>query len=150
MSFSLHQGEVVKSDNTRTIIKKTLAHILDTYPLILSSCALFVVSQPHHVTASHPSPDDNHRAREGGPKENRDKQKWPHETHSVTYICTRDLHSFLSFVHCRAASTVIPLLPKATFTPFIQPNLGLPRTRPPLTSAITTILAIRYSSILSR
>ena len=50
----------------------------------------------------------------------------------------------------RAASTVIPLLPyKATFTPSIQPNLGLPRTRPPLTSAINTLLAIRYSSILS-
>ena len=30
----------------------------------------------------------------------------------------------------------IPLLPKATFTPSIQPNLGLPRTRSPLTSAL--------------
>ena len=28
-------------------------------------------------------------------------------------------------------------------------TLGLPRTRPPLTSAINTLLAIRYSSILS-
>ena len=28
-------------------------------------------------------------------------------------------------------------------------NLGLPRTRPPLASAINTLLAIRYSSILS-
>ena len=36
----------------------------------------------------------------------------------------------------RAAFTVIPLLPNATVTPSIQPNLGLPRTRPPLTSAI--------------
>ena len=35
------------------------------------------------------------------------------------------------FLHCRAASTVIPLLPKATFTPSIQPNLGLPLIRPP-------------------
>ena len=43
----------------------------------------------------------------------------------------------------RAASTVIPLLPKATFTPSIQPNLGLPRTRQPLTLAINTLLAIR-------
>ena len=41
------------------------------------------------------------------------------------------------------------LLPKATFTQSIQPNLGLPRTRPSLTSAINTLLAIRYSSILS-
>ena len=42
-----------------------------------------------------------------------------------------------------AASTVIPLLPKATFTPTFQPNRGLPRT------PINTLLAIRYSSILS-
>ena len=67
---------------------------------------------------------------------------------SFSYICTRALHSFRSFAHCRAASTVIPLLPKATFTPFIQPNLGLPRTRPPLTSAINTFLAIRNSFII--
>ena len=40
-------------------------------------------------------------------------------------------------------STVIHLLPKATFTPSIEQNLGLPRTRPPLTSAINTLLAIR-------
>ena len=68
---------------------------------------------------------------------------------SFSYICTSALHSFRSFANCRAASTVIPLLPKATFTPSIQPKVGLPRTRPPLTSAINTLLAIRYSSILS-
>ena len=67
---------------------------------------------------------------------------------SFSYVCTRALHSFLSFAHCRAASAVIPLLPKATFTPTIQPHLGRPRTRTPLTSA-NTLLAIRYSSILS-
>ena len=64
---------------------------------------------------------------------------------SFSYLCTRALHSFRSFAHWRAASTVIPLLPKAT----IQPNLCLPRTRPPLTSSINALLAIRYSSILS-
>ena len=68
---------------------------------------------------------------------------------SFGYICTRALHSIRSFAHCRAASTVIPLLPKATFTPTIQPNLCLPRIRRPLTSAINTLLAIRYSFILS-
>ena len=41
---------------------------------------------------------------------------------SFSYICTRALHAFQSFAHCRAASTVIPLLPNATFTPSIQPN----------------------------
>ena len=44
----------------------------------------------------------------------------------IIYICTRALHSFLSFEHCHAASTIIDLSPKATFTPSIQPNLGQP------------------------
>ena len=56
------------------------------------------------------------------------------------------LNSFLSSTHCRAASTVMPLPPKATFTLSIPPNLGLARIRAPLTSAIDTILAIGYSS----
>ena len=37
-----------------------------------------------------------------------------------TYICTRVLHSFLSIAHCRASSTVNPLLPKATIILFIS------------------------------
>ena len=40
---------------------------------------------------------------------------------------------------CRATSTVIHLLPKTTFTPSIQPHLGLPRTRPPLLPPSTPI-----------
>ena len=68
---------------------------------------------------------------------------------SFSYICTRALHSFRSFTHWHAASTVIPPLPKATFSPSMQPNLGLPRIRPPLTSAINALLAIRYWFILS-
>ena len=36
----------------------------------------------------------------------------------------------------RAASTVIPLVPKAIFTLSIQPDYGLPRTRPSFTSTI--------------
>ena len=62
---------------------------------------------------------------------------------------TMALHSLISFAHCRAASTVVPLLPKAIFTPCIQTNLGLPSTRPPLTPAVNTLLVIQYSSILS-
>ena len=77
------------------------------------------------------------------------QQKLPRETHSWRYISTRALRSFRSFTHCHIASIVIPLLPKSTFTPSIRPNLGLPRTRPPLTSPINTLLDIRYSSILS-
>ena len=64
---------------------------------------------------------------------------------SFSYICTRALHSFWFFAHWRAASTVINLLPKATFTSSIQPNLGLPRTRPPLTSASTPFWIYTHS-----
>ena len=38
---------------------------------------------------------------------------------------------------------------KATFTPYSQPNLGVPHSHHPLTSAINTLLAILDSSILS-
>ena len=65
-------------------------------------------------------------ARDGGLEEHRAKQKWPRETQSVTY---EPQLSALSYLHCRSASTVIPLLMNATFTPSIQPNLCLPRTR---------------------
>ena len=65
------------------------------------------------------------------------------------YICTRALHCFISFAHCCAASTAGPLPPTATFMPSLQPDLGLPFISPPLTSAINTLLALQYSSILS-
>ena len=61
MIFFIHQGggSHVKSDNTHIIINiHHLAHILDICALIFSSCALFSLSQPHHVTASHPSLGD--------------------------------------------------------------------------------------------
>ena len=62
------------------------AHIFESCTLIFSICALYSLSQPHHVTASHPSPGDNHQSTGGRPNEHRDKQKWPPETHSITYI----------------------------------------------------------------
>ena len=61
---------------------------------------------------------------------------------SIIYIRTSALHSFLSFEKCRAASTVIPLLPKATFTPSIQPNLGLPRISNTILSTCSIISPI--------
>ena len=150
MTFSLHQGWVVISSqitHTQSSNVHPLAHIVDTCNLIFSSCALFTVYH-NLIIKWHPTPLQviTTRAREGGPKEHREMQKWPRETHSVT--CTRALHSFIFFVHWRVVSSVIPLLPKATFT-HLSSHLGLPRTRPPLTTAINTLVAIRYSSILS-
>ena len=152
MSFSLHQGWVVMPSqitHIHTIIKiHPLAHLLDSWASIFSSLPFFyILSQPHHVTTSLPSPGDNHQITGGRSERTRCQAKMA-TWNSFSYICTRALHSFRSLAHCRAAS-VISLLPKATFTPSIQPNLGLPRTRPPLTSAINTHLAIRYSSIVS-
>ena len=126
MTFSLHQGGVVMSSQITRIKHTPLAHILDTCALIFSmGCAIFLqFITPLSVNPSHLQVITT-RAREVVPKEHGAMQKWPRATFS--YIRTRALHSFLSFAHCRAASTVSSLLPKATFTPSIQPNLGLPR-----------------------
>ena len=197
MTFSLRQGGVVMSIQIMPIQSSKihpLAYIPGSCALIFSASALFTV-YPNHFMLWHPTsflviiP----RAREGGMKERRTKQKWPRSTQSSTYapglstpsylshiveqrppsslcsqrpplrhpsnltlvypvptinICTRALLFFLSFAHCCTA-TVIPLLPKATFTPSFQPNLCLPRTHHQLTSAINTLLAIWCSTILS-
>ena len=125
------RGSHVKLENARTIIKHTpLAHILDTCALTFSSWAIFTVYHKHQST--------------GGWSERTRCQAKMAVLNSIIYICTC---SALLFIF-RADSSVIPLLPKTTFKPSIRPNLGL-LTRPPLTSAINTLLAIRYSSILS-
>ena len=80
-------GSHVKSDNTHTIINiHPLANIIDICALIFSSCALFT-DYPNRIMKRHNTPVKviTTRAREGGPKEYRAKQKWPRETHSVTY-----------------------------------------------------------------
>ena len=80
LSPSTRRGTHVKSDNTHTIISiNPLAHIPDICTLIFSSCVPCTV-YPIHLQVI------TTRAREGGPKEHRAKQKWPSETHSVTYV----------------------------------------------------------------
>ena len=93
-----------------------ILYILDNRALICSSCALFTVyPTPLQVITTRP--------REGGPKEQRANQKWQRVTHSVTYATKLSTLS-----HLRAASTVIALLPKAIFTPSIQPTSYPPST----------------------
>ena len=111
------RGSYVKSDNTHTIIQiHPLTHILDTCALIFSSCALFTV-YPNSIMQRHPTLLQviTTRAREGGPKGHRAQQKCPDETYSVIYVPGLSTLSCLS--HCRAASTVISILPNATFRP---------------------------------
>ena len=101
MTFSLHQGGVIMSSqitNTRThtIIKNPIAHILDSWALIFSSCAVFTV-YPNHIKYRHPSPLQviTTRAREGGPKEHSAKQK----SHSVSYqLISTSTHSVTYYV----------------------------------------------------
>ena len=90
LSPSTRRGTHVKSDNTHTIINiNHLAHIPDICTLIFSSCAPFTIYLvPLQVITT--------RAREGGPKEHRAKQKWPRETHSVTYVAGLSTLSDLS------------------------------------------------------
>ena len=61
--------------------------------------------------------------------------------HQVSRLSTLSYLSLSHSLHRHSS------LPKAIFTPSILPNLGLPRTRPSLTPAFNTLLAMRYSSI---
>ena len=147
MTFSLQQEGVVMS-NQITHNSQHAPHSPYTWHLFFDFWHLRHFYSLYHVMASHPSPGDNHQST-GGRSERTQGQAKMAAWNSFCYKCTRALHSFRSFAHWRAASTVIPLLPKATFTPSIQPNLCLPRTRPPLTSGNNNLLAIWYLSILS-
>ena len=100
-----------------------LDHILDTWALIFSSWP-FLQFIP---TASLPSPCDNHQS-EGGPKEHSAKEKWLRETHSVTYVPGLSTLSDLSRIVAQPPPSFLCCL------------------RPP---SHNTLLAIRYSSILS-
>ena len=144
-------GSRVKSDNAHTIIQLTpISPYNGCMCLDISSCAHFT-DYPNYIMKRHPTylGVTSHRAQEGAPKEPRNQAKMAAESQSSTYAPWRSLYSFSTFAHCLAASAVIPLLPMATFTQCIQHNLGLPHSRPPLTSAINFLLAIRYAQIFS-
>ena len=142
MTFCLRQGKINMSSHithTRSSNIHPIAHILDTCALILGSCALFSLSQLHHVMASHPSPGDSHQNTRG--KNSRVKLNQLHmhqgsQLFPVFHALLRSLNSYYSVA-------------QGHFTPSIQPNLRLPHTHPPITPAINTLLAIQYSSIFS-
>ena len=119
MTFSLHQGRVVISSQiTHTHSHQQTPHSPHTWHLRLGFHNLLPfwnLFQSHYVPAFLPSPGDNHH-RKGERSERTLWQAKMAAWNSFSYICTRALHSFRSFAHCRAPSTVIPLLPKSTFT----------------------------------
>ena len=125
MTFFLHQGGVVMSSQiTHNHQHTPLSHILDLRLDFHKFRPFNSLSQPHHVTSSHPSPGDNQQST-GGRSERTLGQSKMADWNSFSFICTRAHHSCRYFAHWRAISTVIPLLQKAIFTPSIQPNLGL-------------------------
>ena len=139
------QITVTQSSNTQT-----LAQIPGTYILIFSSCAPFPV-YPNCIMKLYPTPLQViiHQSLGRVAKRIQGEVKMA-ALNSIIYICTRALHSFLAFAHCHTAFTVISILSKTIFTPCFQPNHSLPHTCPKLTFAITTFLAVQYSSILSK
>ena len=138
----------VKADYARTIIKHSpLVNTLDICALIsvIASFAQLTPTTswngdkpPATLVISHQSAG-----------ELSERTQVPLNTSRVTlnHLHMHQLSPLLPIFY--AASTVILLLPKATFSPSIQSNLRLPRIRPLLTSTINTLLAIQYSSILS-
>ena len=130
MTFSLNPGGVVMSSQ----LKPTQSS--NTHP---------VANMSPIYSVSHPNSGDN------PPERGRTVQKnaWPSKNGRVKldHIHMHQGSSLLPVF--LAASILIPPLPKATFTPSIQTNLGLPRPRPLRAPTINTILVIRYSSIHS-
>ena len=76
----------------------------------------------YSLSQLHPSPGYNHQSTRGRSERTQGRAKMD-AWNSFSYIWTRALYSF---THCRVASTVIPLLLKATLTPSVRANLGLP------------------------
>ena len=114
----------VKSDKAQSCPIFTTSPISRHLRIDISSCALFTI-YPNCIMWRHPTPLKviSHQSAEGQ-FENRNQAKMA--TYSVINMCTRDIHFFPSFAHFRAASTIMPQLPKATFIPSIQSNPSLP------------------------
>ena len=86
--------------------------------------ALILEPQPHHVTASRPTPDDlTPEHWRMVPKNTGTEQQWQCETQSLHMYQDSPL---LPVFHGGAACIGIPLMPMATITPSIRPILGFP------------------------
>ena len=130
MIFSLHHGWVVMSSQITPSNSPNTYHLVyipGICTLSLSLCPSYSLPQRPHVMASHASPGDNLPECRRAVLNNAGISKIGH-----VKLNNLDMHQisplFPIFWHCCTASTVILLLPKATFTPSIQPNLSLPHT----------------------
>ena len=141
MTFSLHQeGVVMWSQITHTINIHPLAKTLDTWALIFSSCGLLQFIPTGSCNGIPPlSRWYITGAYESGPKQHRAKQKWPRE--KLSYICSRTLHSFRSIVAQSPPSFLCCPRPPSHHPSSITSVYLVP--------ALNTLLAIRYTSVLS-
>ena len=149
MTFYLHQRRVVMSSPITHAQSPTMHPLVQ----ILGCCAFTSVVGPFSQFI--PTPSCNGippLSRCISPQSTGRQSEGTQEPSKNGRVKLNNLHvhqgSPLVPISC-AASTIIPLLPKATFTPSIQSNLDLPHIRPPLTSAAITLLAKWLSSILS-
>ena len=120
---------VISSQLMHTQLSNThhLAHIPGTCALIIQFRHFYSVPQPHHFySLSNPSPGDNPPVRGRAVRNNAEPIKNGHVKLNHLHRCTRALNSFLYFTHCRAASTVNPLLPNAIFAPNITSVYSVP------------------------
>ena len=91
MTLSLHQGGVIMSSQiTHTHNHQYTPLSPYTWHLRLDFQKLrrpfYSLSQLHQVTASHPSPGDNHQSTGGWSERTQGHAKMARETHFVTYV----------------------------------------------------------------
>ena len=85
----LRRGSHFKSDNTHIITQPLKPIYLTPAPWVSVVAPIFSLPQPHHVTASHPSPGDNHQSTRGRSERTQGQAKisaW----NSFSYICTME------------------------------------------------------------
>ena len=99
--------------------------------------ALFYsVPQPYHITSSYLYPRDNAPERGRTDWENAGPCK-NCRVNLIIYRCTRDLHSFLSYAHCRAASQIAERIPPISHI-YIRPPF-------PYNEHLITLILYRHS-----
>ena len=140
MTFSLHQRGVVMSSPitlAQSLTMHSLAHILGSYAFI-SVVAPFPQFIPTPSCNGIPPLSRCISPQGTAAKEPRNHAKWTRETQSSTYALGLSTPYYLSRTVSQSAQSLF-CVPKATFTPSIQCNLGLTLTNSSFSQVITYI-----------
>ena len=133
------RGSNVKLDCARIIIEyKSPRPYTRHLRLYISCCTIFTVYRNRIMQrhSTHSQVINHQRDEEQSENTKEPRKNGRMKLNQQVNECRRTLHSFPSFSHYCVASIVIHLMPRASFTPSIQPNLGISRTHPSVTSAI--------------